>query len=187
MTQIRLRPSARRSSNYLRPLHSVSTANLYGFRSQVDHFGNARVPHRSTVVTAEHCRNSQALPVQVSTFLSELEAAAGVAAEGGPDSGPAVARLLRAVAGVRDQVHRFSTERSGLQARAVPPRSESTLSAHGLASCSAGLRSDSTPLWFMVSGFMAEMWHKVLPIHERNSACAKEPPLRCYAALPLPE
>ncbi len=60
--------------------------------------------------------------MQVSTFLSELEAAAGVTAEGGPDSGPAVARLLRAVAGVRDQVHRFSTERSGLQARAIPAR-----------------------------------------------------------------
>ena len=60
--------------------------------------------------------------LQVSTFLSELETAAGVAAEGGPNSGEAVAQLLRAVAGVRDQVHRFSTERSGLQ---VPPFSPS--------------------------------------------------------------
>ena len=59
----------------------------------------------------------ECIPAQVSTFLSELESAAGVAAEGGPNSGEAVAKLLRAVAGVRDQVDRFSTERSGLQAR----------------------------------------------------------------------
>jgi hypothetical protein len=54
---------------------------------------------------------------QVSTFLSDLETAAAAAVEGGPDSGEAVAKLLRAVAGVRDQVNRFSTERSGLKAR----------------------------------------------------------------------
>ena len=58
-----------------------------------------------------------ALSMQVSSFLSDLENAAAAAAEGGPDSGEAVAKLLRAVAGVRDQVNRFSTERSGLKAR----------------------------------------------------------------------
>ena len=67
--------------------------------------------------------------MQVSRFLSELEAAAGIAAEGGADSGSAVAKLLRAVAGVRDQVNRFSAERSGLQARAR------LQGAHGSSEC----------------------------------------------------
>ena len=40
----------------------------------------------------ERCSSTR-IAVQVSTFLSELESAAGVAAEGGPNSGPAVAKL----------------------------------------------------------------------------------------------
>ena len=133
----------------------------------------------------ERCSSTR-IAVQVSTFLSELESAAGVAAEGGPNSGPAVAKLLRAVAGIRDQVDRFSTERSGLQARAVYLQtSRSGRSAHCLSSllCSQNLGT----IVPTVSGLMAEVQHKSLLLFEPELClCQPAADSILFAAAPWP-